>query len=578
MQNVGPHQHLSHIKDTLAYQFLERMLPTAVVASSVAALVVFATYSEHRVALSLSAASIGLLSAVIWRGLLPRVRKACQLDSLTGMVLLAATGATVVAASTSADDSPVTGGMLVMLSAFAFVRTRNFVLFGVVTILAPFAARALSGHQISLDYVKLAILGPVFGGMARVAFVLLQIQASTARDALTRKIDQLEEERERRTQSEKQLVHAQKMEGLGLLAAGVAHDFNNHLQSIVALSETLCLEDIAASQENAGHIRQAALAASQICQRMLTYVGKTQDDCIAIDLSRVVVNLQPMLIAAAGGNHRIRFEHGAGSIFIRGNESALQQCLMNLVHNALDATRDRNGEIDVRTGYATIDDDEQTEWRVFGDPAAGNYGMVEVTDNGEGMAPRTLERAFDPYFTTKKTGNGFGLATTLGIVCGYGGGIRCLTEPESGTRIQLLFPMTAAVAPETNNCRQPEWTSDSRILLVDDEQLVRSAVTRLLQGAGYAVTAVASAAAAVERVQRTPTEFDVVLIDYAMPDMNGLQLLVNLREIGFRGRAILCSGYADVELGVSERVELDGVLTKPYRLADLEEVLCPATE
>lgn len=570
MQHLGPHKHPSHIKDTLAYQFLERMLPTAVVASGVAALVVFSTYSEQRLVLSLSAAGISLLSVLVWRVLLPRVTRANQLDGLTGAILLAATGATVVAAGTSADDSPVTGGMLIMLSAFAFIRTRHFILFGILTILAPFSARSISGMTLSLDYTKLAVLGPVFGGMARVAFVLLQVQARTARDALTQKIDQLEQERVRRTQSEKQLVHAQKMEGLGLLAAGVAHDFNNHLQSIVAFSEMM--GDDEQTEKTASHIRQAALAASEICQRMLTYVGRNQDERVVLDLSQVVTELAPMLAVAAGGNHTIRFHHDAGSVFVLGNGSALQQCMMNLVHNSVDAIREQGGAVDVRTDYLSLGDSE-ADWRVFGDPPPGKYGIVEVEDDGGGMHPQVLERAFDPYFTTKKTGNGFGLATTLGIVCGYGGGVRCQTQPGVGTRIQLLFPTTVGLTPARASKRLATPAKSSRILLVDDEHLVRSAVTRLLQRAGYVVTAVPSGEAALSRVQGSGHDFDVALIDYAMPEMNGLELLGSLRTIGFAGRAILCSGYAEVELATSDAPQPDAILTKPYRLADVEKVL-----
>jgi signal transduction histidine kinase len=362
---------------------------------------------------------------------------------------------------------------------------------------------------------------------------------------------------------ERRMVDAQRAESLGVLAGGLAHDFNNLLVAMLGNAD-LALREVAprgpgrAPLEN---IRNASLRAAELIDQLLAYAGHRGVASTRVSPGPVVEEL--LRITAPTMPRTIKTQIDiAADLVLRGDASQIRQVLLNLINNARDALGARGGTIAVlgrvlRHDGAAHPDDVITAH-------AGTFVELEVGDDGPGMSHETRRRIFEPFFTTKSTGHGLGLAAVAGIVRAHGGGLRLNTAPGEGARFQVHWPSTftpselIAVSPPANG---------HTVLIIDDEDLVRDVVARMIEDLGYAAITATDGPAGLAIVDSLP--IDAVLVDLTMPRMDGIEVVNALRERRPELPIVLCSGF-DRE---GRTVRADAYLPKPFRIDALDQTL-----
>jgi nitrogen-specific signal transduction histidine kinase/ActR/RegA family two-component response regulator len=407
---------------------------------------------------------------------------------------------------------------------------------------------------------------------------MLQILA----DAFAAALERRRAERHRQ-ELEAQVLHSQKLESLGVMAGGIAHDFNNLLTGIlgaVGLAQMQHGND-GPLGERLAQVEQAALRAAELTNQMLAYSGRGRSRLEVLDLSAVVRDMAHLLETVLSKKATLRFEFGEEPPRLRGDPGQIRQIVMNLLTNASESLEGGAGTITVRTGRLLADEDHLSQGYLQEEVAPGPYVSLEVTDTGCGMGRETLERIFDPFFTTKFTGRGLGLAAVLGIVRGHGGTIRVRSEPGEGTSFQVLFP--SARAAEDRPAGQEEASAGAEepggtILVVDDEELVRSTAGMILEQAGYRVVLAGDGREGVETFRNRAKEIDAVVLDLSMPEMSGEEVFRELRALRPDVQVLLSSGYSQEEAVTRLAGEgLAGFIAKPFRastlLSSVREVL-----
>jgi two-component system cell cycle sensor histidine kinase/response regulator CckA len=377
---------------------------------------------------------------------------------------------------------------------------------------------------------------------------------------------------EERRRLEAELEAARKLESLGVLAGGVAHDFNNLLVGILGGADLVARalpkgSELAASVER---IQSAAERAAELARQMLAYSGRGQFFVDAVDLSELVGQMAPLVSAAVGKDARILYELASDLPPVQADATQLRQVIMNLLRNAVDALPEGVGTVVVRTGTERGSDRE--------------LAFFEVEDDGVGMDDRVKQSMFDPFFSTKMSGHGLGLAAVQGIVRGHGGAVEVETALGYGTRIRCRFP---AASPELRTAAQSDAPGrapapsagprEGMVLVVDDEEDVRHVATAMLRALGYQATAVDTGPRALDYLRRAEEPVRCVLLDLSMPGMDGVALSRILHERWPRLPILLSSGYdRDEALERGRDVVFSGFLRKPYHLEDLEDALAQA--
>lgn len=387
---------------------------------------------------------------------------------------------------------------------------------------------------------------------------------------------------QQRAQMERKLLETQKLESLGVLAGGVAHDFNNLLTGILGNAGLMRLElpEHSPVQEMLADIEHSALRAADLCKQMLAYAGKGRFVVQRLDLSALVEDTARLLQLSVSKKAVLSFDLTADLPRIQADATQLRQIVMNLVINASEAIGEQSGRIVVTTGLMTADRAYLTETYLSPDLPEGDYVFLEVSDNGMGMSAATRARIFDPFFTTKFTGRGLGLAAVLGIVRGHRGALKVYTEPGRGTSFKLLLPCVDGPAENADAAagRQPRWTGEGTILVVDDEETVRTVASRMLKAHGYQVVLAADGREALARFRERAGEFRLVLLDLTMPHMNGEETFREMRHLQPDARVLLMSGFNEQEaVNRFTGKGLAGFLQKPFTpeslLSKLQEVL-----
>lgn len=377
---------------------------------------------------------------------------------------------------------------------------------------------------------------------------------------------------------EKQLLHAQKLESLGVLAGGIAHDFNNLLTAIVGNTDLalLRLNPESPVRDNLHQVEQAATRAADLAKQMLAYSGKGKFVIEPIDLSRLVEEMTKMLEVSISKKCVLRFNFAPSLPTVDADATQLRQIIMNLVINASEAIGDKSGVIAVSTGCMQCDRRYLSSAWLNEHIPEGLYVWLEIADTGCGMDKETVSRIFDPFFTTKFTGRGLGMAAVLGIVRGHKGAIKVYSEPGRGTTFKVLLP--AGERPKElfngNSDHHAEWKGSGTALLVDDEETVIGIGTEMLKELGFDVLTALDGREALDVFREHQDKICYVILDLTMPRLDGEQTFRELRQIQPDVKVVMSSGYNEQE--VTQRFVgkgLAGFIQKPYKLSTLRSVI-----
>ncbi|MGO9371800.1 MAG: PAS domain S-box protein [Syntrophobacteraceae bacterium] len=373
---------------------------------------------------------------------------------------------------------------------------------------------------------------------------------------------------------EAQLFQAQKLESIGTLAGGIAHDFNNILVPIIGYTE-LALSDMPQSTQMRYGLEQilnAATRARDLVKQILAFgrAGKEQQQ-MPVEIGSIVKEALKLLSASLPSSIEIRQDIAKGVAL--ADPTRIHQILLNLCTNAAHAMGDK-GVLEVRLSRVDLNKSD-LDGQLIVDLKPGQYLKLSISDTGCGMDARTLERIFDPYFTTKEVGkgSGLGLAVVHGIVKRQGGAITVQSEPGKGTLFCIYIPAMEAMVDPIVETRQVLPTGTERILLIDDEQSIVEMETAVFEELGYDVTPETDSLRALEIFRSRPGEFDLIITDYTMPNLTGIDLSKEIRRIEPDIPIILCTGFSEK---VTEKGAMDlGVelAMKPFSMKQIAELV-----
>ena len=372
------------------------------------------------------------------------------------------------------------------------------------------------------------------------------------------------------------LQNAQKAESLGVLAGGVAHDFNNLLVSMLGNAGFALLELPPESpvRNVIEDIQTAARRASELTRQLLAYSGRGRFVLGRLDLGKVVGEMTHLLSAVISKNVILKYSFAKSLPPIEGDPTQIRQIVMNLITNASDAIGERSGIVTVATSLIDADRAYLADTFLDDELQAGFYVCLEISDTGVGMTPETRAKIFDPFFSTKFTGRGLGLAAALGILRAHRGAIKVYSEVGRGTTFKVLFPAAAGAVDEPllSVTAHDAALETGTVLVVDDDPTVRSVVKRILVQRGFEVITAPDGVAALQVYAESRDRIRAVILDVTMPVMGGEETFRRLRQLDANVRVLLTSGYSEQE--ATSRFAgkgLAGFLAKPFTPAELIE-------
>jgi PAS domain S-box-containing protein len=373
---------------------------------------------------------------------------------------------------------------------------------------------------------------------------------------------------------ERELNQAQKLESIGNLAGGIAHDFNNILSSIIGFTE-LSLDEVKKGsnlEDNLQEIYTAGKRAKELVSQILAFARQTNEKVKPVDMGEIVRETLKLIRSSVPADIEIRKMINSDSPVI-GNWTLLQQVLMNLAANAVDAMEANGGILELTVSDVVVDQFFAKNHNLLG---PGDYVKITVSDTGAGIAPETINFIFEPYYTTKETGSGtgLGLASVHGTVKKYGGTVMVESQPGQGSIFTILLPVSQR--QEIMAPYQPEVLSrgSEKILLVDDELPIVKMGQRALERLGYKVTARTSSIEALKLFQAKPNEFDLVITDMTMPNLTGEKLAIELLKIRRNIPVILCTGYSKkISDEKASQIGIKAFAEKPMVKSDLAKLV-----
>ncbi|GMU45044.1 MAG: PAS domain S-box protein [Xanthomonadales bacterium] len=387
---------------------------------------------------------------------------------------------------------------------------------------------------------------------------------------------------------QRQVYQAQKTESLGVMAGGIAHDLNNMLMA--ALGQLNLAVAAVPPQSALGQylatVESVLGRMEGLTERMLAYAGQSSVRMQPLDLACLLEQIEPLLRASCGRHARWRMEIEARPLWSKADTTQLEQVVLNFVQNAVDAIGEAGGSVRLRLGR--VDGEgviAHLQWPL---EAADGYAVLSVRDDGPGIAPETLRRIFEPFYTTKSTGRGLGLAVVQGIIKAHGGSIRVLSEPGIGTEFRVYLPLLAqssdastpasehssATAPTAADSQAPVTVPRKPLLVIDDDEDVLSITVVMLEQCGFEVAAFLCGDDAVLELARHPERYGGAIIDLTMPVKSGVEIARELRQQAPDLPLLFVSGYAK-ELPGAQIADIAGArfLRKPFRAEALACVL-----
>jgi signal transduction histidine kinase/CheY-like chemotaxis protein len=375
--------------------------------------------------------------------------------------------------------------------------------------------------------------------------------------------------------AEARLREAQKLESLGLLAGGVAHDFNNLLVGVIgnaSLAQDMLPPDHPALELLTG-VLKAGEQAAHLTRQMLAYAGKGRFVVEALDLSALVSEMSGLVRPSISKKITLHLDLEQFLPPVQADRGQIQQVFMNLAINAAEAIGSHEGRVTVSTGIRDVDDRYLRLHPEAAELRPGKYVYLAVSDTGCGMDDATRARIFDPFFSTKFTGRGLGLAAVAGILRGHKGAIAVESAPGKGSCFTVLFAAAEGLAAERHvAARNAALQGSGVVLVVDDEKPVRDLVKRVLERNGYTVLLAESGLAAIDLLKRHPGDIALAMLDLSMPQMGGDEVLPELRKIRPEIKVLVSSGYSESEtMTLFKGQRVSGFIQKPYTGADLAE-------
>ena len=371
---------------------------------------------------------------------------------------------------------------------------------------------------------------------------------------------------------EGQLLQAQKMEAVGLLAGGVAHDFNNSLGVIVGYGDLLeqSLPEGHSSCRYTEEIRKAAHRAADLTRQLLAFSRKQVIQPVVLDLNSIIVDMERMLHRLIGENIEITIARDSSPARVKADPGQIEQILMNLAVNARDAMP-QGGKIFINTGDVRLDESYTRRHRYF---KPGTYVTLSFSDSGHGMDKETRDRIFEPFFTTKEIGKGtgLGLSTVYGIVKQNGGYIEVFSQPGNGCTFKIYLPQVEGKAQPSGASQVPDVPArgSGTILLVEDEPALRALARDCLENHGYRVLDAADGKSALMAAERHSGSIQLLLTDVIMPGMSGRELATRLTALRPEMKVVYMSGYAGdliAQYGMLDSATI--LLEKPFSLQAL---------
>jgi PAS domain S-box-containing protein len=374
-------------------------------------------------------------------------------------------------------------------------------------------------------------------------------------------------ERQRR-ELEETMQRAQKLESLGVMAGGIAHDFNNLLTPILGAA-TLGLGELPKNSPVRARletIQRAAKRAAALTSQMLSYAGQRPPRVERMDLSALVVEMRELLASSVSGKTHFDLELESDLPAVDVEPAQLGQVVMNLVSNASESLQEGAGRIVARTGV--VDLESPPAGALFAEAmAGGRHVYFEVEDEGSGMDEETRKRIFEPFYTTKFSGRGLGLAAVTGIVRAHRGAIEVESEPGRGTRVRVLLPVAAgsAAGPPPEQVSIDDWRATGAVLVIDDDEAVRDLYEELLRRSGLTVLTASDGYEGVKLFGAHADSIRVVLLDRSMPALSGVDAFDAIRALRRDAKIVLVSGHSE-ELVTEELASrgLSGFLEKPF--------------
>jgi len=371
----------------------------------------------------------------------------------------------------------------------------------------------------------------------------------------------------------------QKLESMGVLASGIAHDFNNLLGGILASAELALAErgDGSFGTEDLLRIQTAAIRGAEIVRQLMIFGGAENPAFEPFDLTFLIEEMLQLLKISISKHATLEFDLGKNLRAVKANPTQIRQVVMNLVTNASEAVGERQGVIRVTTGLAKIDrESAATDAASLPD---GYYVQLEVSDTGCGIPPHLQPRIFDPFFTTKHAGRGMGLAVVQGIIRSHGGAIHLMSTPGQGTTFRILLPSAAQKvqqirSPVTPALGDAMQRRTGTVLVVEDEDVLRIAVSKALRKTGYSVIEADDGFAAMDLIRAHRDTIDLLLLDVTIPGTSSREVFEHAKRLRPELEVILTSAYGKETVGASfAGLPVDRFIRKPFRLGDLVRML-----